>query len=136
MWHLTGTLTVQATGARTTLPLIMPRCSDNPAANKGLDTLRTGHKAVRDLKARGLARSRQAPPKRSRTPGTARVWLRTLGAEVGDRSVSRCDGHGLCGVAHPDGHAVARIALGLAALAVMDAAAQPRSRRPGPSLGH
>jgi hypothetical protein len=33
MWHLTGTLTVQATGARTTLPLIMRGCSDNPAAN-------------------------------------------------------------------------------------------------------
>jgi hypothetical protein len=35
MWHLTGTLTVQATGARTTLPLIMRGCSDNPAANNG-----------------------------------------------------------------------------------------------------
>jgi hypothetical protein len=33
MWHLTGALTVQATGARTTLPLIMRGCSDNPAAN-------------------------------------------------------------------------------------------------------
>ena len=33
MWHLPGTLTVQTAGARTTLPLIMRGCSDNPAAN-------------------------------------------------------------------------------------------------------
>jgi hypothetical protein len=39
MWHLTGTLTVQATGARTTLPLMMRGCSDNPVADSLADML-------------------------------------------------------------------------------------------------